>query len=410
MGLVLFVTGSCFCLGFLTRSLVRVGDPMSADRSAVAEWSTILSPRSADTSTIRALGAAGAEQVSRVADLMGRLQASEDWSRFARSLLRDDAHRNAESLWGLLLARWSEIDAESMLEFVRDAPGQGIPREVREMAWFAFAVANPEGAAERVRTESEHLRKAAIRGMAAVSPRKAFESALAMPDGQFALRHAIVASQGRQPEDLDAVVRRAVYDGARQPAQEALVELLAKTDPALAIETAQRAGRIWSDPVAKAFAAIGRTEADLAVELLDSLPESRSRSISSVAVAKSWAASDPDAALEWVRSLRSGEVRDTALVAVASVVGGENPMDGLALIEETGWRDSGRFYEVAAIWHGEWRTHREGYESVIMADVAESLLRQWAYADRDGARAYIDERVPESLREPFRQALVAMPQ
>lgn len=124
-GLLLVVCGSCFCLGFLTRSLVSVGNPMSADRSAVTERSTILSRRSADTATTRALGAAGAEQLTKVADLIGKLQTSEDCSRFARSLLRDDAHRNVESLWSLLLARWSEIDTESMLAFVRDAGGKG---------------------------------------------------------------------------------------------------------------------------------------------------------------------------------------------------------------------------------------------------------------------------------------------
>ena len=356
-----------------------------------------------------ALQGYGAEQISGVFALLEKLNSSEECIKLAREILADERNANSESLWAILFARWSELDPAGMVDFARSGDGHGVTGRLREMAWFAWAATDSETATEEAHTQSASIRHATIRGIASVSPRKAALSALTMPNAQRALEHAIRASGEHRPEDLTALLERTVYSFSRRPMQEALVTQLARTEPAAALEAAQRIGRDWNDPVVEAFTKIASHDAASAIELLDELPQSRTKAIATVEIAQSLATQDADAALDWVRALPEGNARDTSLAAIASVIGGEDPIAGLALIEGVEWRQSAKFYNIASGTGGTVRNHLEGDNSVTVLGVGKALLRQLATSDPDGARLYIDRRVPAHFREDFQAELASEP-
>ena len=346
------------------------------------------------------LSGRGERQIQDMLTAVEKLQRSGDCRNFARQLLKAGDNAASESLWALLFARWSELAPSAMVDFVESEQAHAISGKLEEMAWFAWGASDPHAATERVRLQPQTIRYATIRGIAAVDPTEASLCALSLPDAQFALREAIVYSNKHDPEHLIALLSRSVYNGSRQPIQEALIARLTQFDPAAAIAEAQRLGRIWSDPPAKVFGEIARTNASAAVELLTLVPQSRSRAISTVQVARNWAQTDQYAALEWVRSLPPGDVKDTSLAAVASVIGGKEPIEGLALIEETGWRVGGQFYEVATIRNdGKIQSQRQEHDTVDAVAVGKALLRQLSATDLEGARLYIEQRAPKALRK-----------
>jgi hypothetical protein len=184
-----------------------------------------------------------------------------------------------------------------------------------------------------------------------------------------------------------------MYDCARVPFERAEISRLAATDPAGAIAYARRSGVLGFDPVPGAVREIARRDPQQAAEQVASMPSSRSKALSAVALAETWAAQDLPAAAAWIRSSLSGPTRQYALVAAAASGGGD-PAASLDLIPAADWVSGGDFFSIR--------------DSGIMSpseygtapnprNVAISLLQQWSRSDPAAARDYLKEHIPGGL-------------
>jgi hypothetical protein len=312
-------------------------------------------------------------------------------AEIAAALLAQARHARDDTLWALILARWSQVDPSAMMAFAESHAGDTCAT-LPAMAWKAWGATRPEAAFAAAKSQPEPLRKAMLQGVAAVDPAKAAHFALGLPNAQFAIGTVIRDLARHDPDAALALLPSAVYDGAREPIHRAVVEQLAQSDPDQALALVRQAGRIWDDREAETFAAIARHHPEKACELIEAIPSSRSKALSSVSVAKTIAADDQEAALEWTRTSLKGPVRDAALVEIASVTGGSDPVAGLALLAEVGWRETGDLYLTQE------RQRADMFGVAATSDVATRLLRQWAATDPDGARTWLEAHAPATLQ------------
>lgn len=346
------------------------------------------------------LDSRGEQQVAKVLSFVDRMDSGSDCLGFAKNLIADPDNRNSKTLWSLILARWSVVDPEGMITFVEGEKKSGRGNDLESMAWFAWAASDPSHLATQAPQLHGPLGLEVIRGLAAVDADLALEVAFKMPDANSAVGAALGASDKHDPERIRSLLARAVYDGMRMPMQRQLMTRLLQEDPRAAVAYAQRNGRIWSDPVAQVLGQAARDDPEEAVGLLEDLPSSRHRAISTVTVARNWAMNDPVGAVEWIRRQPAGEIRNTSLVAVASVIGGNDPRGGLALLEEVEWSKVGAFYSIGSVREsGSVYNQVKEHDTVNTLDVARNLLRSLAGTDPEEAREYVAKTVPPALRD-----------
>ena len=344
----------------------------------------------------QSLRASTAAQISDIFTVVQRAQTAGDCLRLATQLLANGSNATSDSLWAVLFARWSEIAPRSMVAFVDGLGGSKMKEALEETAFFAWGAVDPEACIESVRLRKPSIRTSALYGIADVDGEKAIELALTMPNAQGALYS--VASRVSLPEDVaKKYLERSVYDGARMALQKSAIRELAESDPAAAVKQAQKNGRIFSDPVAAALSEVTRHDPPSAIEQYEKLPESRSRAISAVSIAKTWAATDPEAALAWARSDLRPTIRRMALLEIAAVTGGRDPATSLALFDEIGWENVGDFYEVTWFKKGEYRSP-EAHRYSSPETIAAKLLAQLAEADPEAAIDFI-ATTPDSVAE-----------
>jgi hypothetical protein len=395
----------CVACGLAAELVLRDRPPSSGEPAAFARPERTKSrPHAREIDQILASG--GQQQVSEVLEFMNRMVSSAECRSFARNLIADPDNQNSRTLWSLVLARWSVVDPEGMIEFVEAEKNSGRGCNLEPLAWFAWAASDPTHLATLApQLQNSHGREV-LKGLAAVDPGLALDVAFKMPEANGAVNTAIRASGKHDPERIRSLMPRAVYDGMRGPMQDHLRDSLLKEDPRKAVDLARSHGRSWSDPVAQTLGLAARNDPGEAVRILEELPSSRRRAISTVAVARSWAMNDPDGALAWIREQSPGEVRNTSLVGVASVIGGNDPAGGLALLEEVGWRKVGAFYAIGSVGKGGGLNNQvQEHETVQTLGVAKNLLRGLEAMDPDQARDYVTSIVPPEHREQMMKVL-----
>ena len=140
-----------------------------------------------------------------------------------------------------------------------------------------------------------------------------------MPDAQFALG-TVAVSRAVDEETLTLLLKRSVYDGARQPVQHAMVARLAKSDPAKAIEIAQQAARGGTIETGRdeisAVAELGFSRPDFAATWLQNLPEGEFRNRSTAIIVRNWSGFNPQAAATWVEQLPDGPTKTYAEIGL----------------------------------------------------------------------------------------------
>lgn len=341
------------------------------------------------------LGHRGALAVPEMlADVAGHSPA--DLRRRALSLLADPSRRRDFGLWAPLLARWSELDGAGLVKFVqREAPA-GERAWLEAKAWYAWGAAHPQDAAEAGKSLPPSLGRELLSGMAETDAGGAVALALKMPDAQFNLYGIAATAAESSPEVLAGLLPRGVFNGMEKPLQRAQASVLAATDPAGALALAKRAGTIGYDPVPVTMRDIARHDPKKAAELLAQMPSSRSRALSAVSLAKSWAVQDSAAATNWARRSLTGPVKQNALLEIAAATGGPEPMTALQLVAEAGWEPQGDFYDVEGTPGGPQSEVRSRPDPVKIAGM---LLQQLAAIDAAGAQHFLDGRVPDKFRD-----------
>ena len=132
-----------------------------------------------------------------------------------------------------------------------------------------------------------------------------------------------------------------------------------------------------------------------AAELLAQMPSSRSKALSSVALAKTWGARDGEAATAWARQSLTGPVKQAALLEIAASSGGPDPLAALQLVEEAGWSQETNFHAIA----GYGNTYpSEVRDRPTPGKTAGLLLQQLALLNPAAAQSFLEHRVPGNLR------------
>jgi hypothetical protein len=340
------------------------------------------------------LGETGSRAVPEIFADVAKM-APVDLRRRALSLLGDPARRRDFGLWGPLLARWSETDGAGLIAFVQREAPPGERPWLEAKAWYAWGAAHPQEAAAAGKSLPASLGRELISGMAETDAGNAVALALKMPDAQFNLYGIAATVAASSPEILAGLLPRAVYDGMRQPLQRAQASELVTTDPAGALALAKSAGNIGRDPVPVTMRDIARHDPKKAAELLEEMPSSRSRALSALALAKTWAAEDATAATAWARKSLTGPVKQGALLEIAASTGGPDPLAALELVEEAGWEDQGNFHAIAGYGNFE---PGELQHRPTPAKTAGMLLQQFAALEPASAVTFLETRVPEKFR------------
>ena len=313
----------------------------------------------------------------------------------ARSLLKDPQRCRDMGLWGPLLARWAERDGAGLMNFVRTELSPAERGLLEGKAWFAWGAADPGAASAAGTTLPVPLARELIAGLVCKDVGLAVDFALKMPDAQFNLNSIMGEVKRSAPELLTQLAPRAVYDGMRGPIQQAQRETLAGTDPSAALALAAKHGNIGHDPVPGTMIYLATQDPVKAAEAFAEMPNSRSRALSALALARTWAAQDVEAATAWTRASLTGPVRQGALLEIAAASGGADPMAALSLVEEAGWTQETNFHQIAD--NGN-MTPSEGRTRPTPVRIGGELLRQLALLDAAAAKSFLLKRVPEPQR------------
>lgn len=327
---VFLLTG---CLGYLAGKMAT-----PPPQTSVAKPPALVANRQPSQKPkveVKPLQSVGAGALEEAFTLFNKANAAE-LRAHALQLLANPAKCRDTSLWMLLLARWSTVDGPGMIKFAETIP-QTERERVAELAWNAWGAAAPAAAAAASQNLPDAKIKALINGMAETDVRLAVKLSQQQPDAQFQLSN-IAERIGSEPGLAKELRPGAVYDGSRMMLERAELDALASSDPEAALKLAKSVGNITSDPTPTTLAKIAHHDVAKAAELYSELPSNRSKALSAVSLAGTWAAQNQVEALQWVRSTLKGPVRQAALEKMAAVVGGQDPVAGLALLEETGWK------------------------------------------------------------------------
>ncbi len=319
-----------------------------------------------------------------------------DLRRMAQALLADPRRRRDLGVWGPLRARWSEVDGAGLMAFVKREAPPGERPWLEARSWYAWGAAHPAAASAEGKELPVLMARELIAGMAKRDPQTAANFALQMPDAQFNLYGVAADVAASDPELIAGLVPRAVYDGMRQSLQRAQAAALVATNPAAALTLSRKAGNVGLDPVPVTMRHIAQYDPVKAAELLAQMPSSRSKALSSVALAKTWGARDGDAATAWARQSLTGPVKQAALLEIAASSGGPDPLAALQLVEEAGWNQEANFHAVA-----DYGTHTpaEVRERPTPVKTAGLLLQQLSILNPAAAQSFLEQRVPANLRK-----------
>ena len=338
-------------------------------------------------------GAASLEEWSKV--VAG--SSAGDFPNLAKKLM-SDPRRSDPTMWGPLLARWSEQDGAGMMDFLQNDVPSSQREKLLELGWFAWGASDPDAAFAVGKTSPISLARQLLIGIAESDPRKAAEYVMQMPDSQmlrYYITHKIVEGA---PDLVDGMVASAVYDGGRIGFERAKIDLLAANSPTEAVDYARGLGNLFADPVLMAIECVARLDPEQALVQIEKMPSSRTKAISSVSLAKFWAAKDPQAAVDWIHDSLEGPVRHYALIATAEVLGADDPGRGLDLVFEAGLEPAVNFYDV----HGSSVISAESQTIPNPQKTAISLFRRYSQADPEGAKRYLQFEIPAGLRDKFK--------
>jgi len=343
----------------------------------------------------------GAFQIESTLSFVSQLDSSKSCRTFALQLNSDPENRHSKSLWSVILARWSQLDPEEMLAFLEDEMKAGRATQMEGLAWQAWGASDPKAAFAQVHRIGGKLPKELFKGIAQVDPDLGIELAFQASDAGSLLEVVLETGSQFSNETLERLKRLSDLSAITWDLNRVLQRHGTNGDPAhdLKVFRTHRNHFGRSSPF---FDKLTKKAPLEAVALLEQEPSSQDRANSTVAVAKNWALSDPDASIGWARQLESPQIRTNSLVAIASVIGGENPMRGLALIEEAGWAKAHVFLNIKPVSEGKLQRGSTSFANNLHTlKVASSIFQSLAASDPSAARQFLNEQVPLKHRPHF---------
>lgn len=292
-----------------------------------------------------------------------------------------------------------------MIAFLEWKASPDIRQDLLKVAWFAWGASDPDAAFAAGQKLKPEMIRSLLEGVAETDPRKAAAFVLQVPRSQFAAGTIAARIAKEAPDLAEELLDRAVYDGARYPFEKARISELAATDPAAAIDYARGVGVIGHDPLPGAVEAIAKLDPERAAAEVHAMPSGRSKALSSVSLARTWAARDSAAAAAWIRENLTGPARHYALVAAASASGHQDPAKAFDLLLETDVASGGDFHRMP----DSGVTPSEQASAPNFKSVATDLLRQMSRADAESAGRYLREKVPPELQEELALAAGIQP-
>ncbi len=292
-----------------------------------------------------------------------------------------DEKRHAEYAWKLILARWSMLDAEGALEYVRASK----PPMERYDHWCyrAWSTADPLAALQAARRHPDKYLAEVIHSVIKHDLDTAISIMESFPDND-AVQNAVFAALGER-NATTALARALGLEGHRQAeAIEAVMAGISKDDIrealALALELTE------SDHREKALAVVLpkliKVDPETAERHLVSLRHGSSRYGLMKKLAVQRVKDDPNRALEWARRLTDHGERRAALATVFKVAAREGSVEErLALIEAMGYEEAvPNPREISRMGYGS--TYRHGGD---LRHQFEDLVKEQAQIDPEAA-------------------------
>lgn len=159
--------------------------------------------------------------------------------------------------------------------------------------------------------------------------RAALQSLLALPRGEAsdaAVREIIAkAAQTAPAEAIEAVLQVTMPADERRKHLSAAARVLARSDPAQAVQALGRIPDAPPEEVSAVLAISGRSDAKAAAAALATCELATNGYIAAESLTRGWAIADPSGASEWVRTLPPGELRDGGAAGLARSVMESDP-------------------------------------------------------------------------------------
>jgi len=342
------------------------------------------------------------KNLDKVFELIPAIETSEECLRLARNLNADPDNRHNKTLWSLLLVRWSEIAPEEMINFLESEKKNGHPTNMEELAWEAWGISDPEKAAPHLRSINYHEQQALIKGIAQVDPSLALAVAKSSPATASLLYTLIANSPDLTLEKFEEIKKAGADNRYLFNFPESQVARIAENDPQAAFEIALRQRGSSPHQFPSLIGEIARVNPEAAKQFLAEQPTSRSKALATVEVSKRIAFQNPTQSLAYARALEPGLTRDASLISIASVIGGEDPLQGLSLIEEANWTALSSLHDINKGSSHRGVTTRFSLE-LRTPHLAARLLSNLAVTDLGQAEHYLETVVPEDQREEVRR-------
>ena len=344
------------------------------------------------------LASANFREIDDIIQLLTKVSNSEECQRLAHSLNADPDNRHNKTLWSLLLASWAEISPEGMMAFLDSEKKYGRPTHMEELAWEAWGISSPDSAAPHLRSIGYHERRALIKGITQIDPSLALAIAKSAPNTSALLSTILYDSPDLSIEDYQKIQEASESNRYRFRFPPSQIAKVAQNNPQSAFEIALQQKSKASGSFPTLIGEIAKVNPEATKQFLSEQPTSREKSLAIVEVAKKIAFQDPDHSLEYARSLHPGLTRDASLISIASIVGGEDPLKGLSLIEEANWS---AVSTLSAINNGT-ASRKISYGpsgGLSTSGLAADLLSNLAVSDLAEAERYLETVVPEDQRE-----------
>lgn len=327
---------------------------LARELAAPAEVLEALRPAAAPdlgSAVLRAVGLPAAERRAAFEELAAQAVADDVYAALLLAERLDPTPR--DELVAAVLREWATGDAEGMLRYVLTL-GEAEQRKALEAAGAAaFSRLSPERMLEIAQRLSgglaDGIRNAGLMGIASANPLAALSRAQALPDGPERIVALAVAARGYAAADPAAAV---AWLSALQPAPPEVVAAvaaeIARSDGRRAMElTLTAGGPNQQIPQLRALIANGALPSDDIAAFVSDWPSTGLAGYHLRIITGTWAARDPEAALEWL--LANGDRASASSIAqAAEALGRTNPAAAAARVEQVPGTLRARWIKAAA--------------------------------------------------------------
>lgn len=285
----------------------------------------------------RAASLPAAERRVAFEELAARAVADDVYAALVLAERLDPAAR--DELVAAVLREWAADDAEGVLRYMLTLDEAEQRKALEAAGAAAFSRLTPERMLEIAQQLpgglADGIRNAGLMGMASANPLAALSRAQALPDGPERAVALAMAARGYAAADPDAAI--AWLTTLQPPVPEvvaAVAAQIARLDGRRAMELTLTAGSPSQQIVQlRGLIASGALSSSDIAAFVSDWPRTRLASYNLRLITGTWAARDPEAALEWLLANRD-RASAASIAQAAAALGRTNPAAAAARVDQ----------------------------------------------------------------------------